>query len=113
MATRLFEMSAAAVLFCGCGGAAELNEAEVAYAPVPAAQAPWSGDQPSAGAVAPAPLRGPVAVVAGAPTPPVWVGVVPESGAILASGSDTYAGIWLEVPESAPGERPPMDLALV
>jgi Ca-activated chloride channel family protein len=53
-------------------------------------------------------------VVVGAPAPARWVGVAPESGAMLASGGQTYAGIWLEVPEDEPSvARPPMDLAMV
>ena len=40
--------------------------------------------------------------------------MAPESDAILASGGDTYVGVWIEVPESEPATgRAPMDLALV
>src|SRR5215468_8356529 len=97
---HLWKMALSALLLAGCS--AELDERlGTPTTPVPEA----------AVAARPPP---PVVVVAGTPTPPRWIGVSPESDAVLASGGDTYVGIWLEVPEGEPaGARAPMDLALV
>jgi Ca-activated chloride channel homolog len=93
---HLSKMLPAALLLGGCAAGGALDEPPRAY-PI---------------ASPPSPI--PVAIVAGASTPPRWIGVAPESDAILATGGDTYVGIWIAVPESEPvGARAPLDLALV
>jgi Ca-activated chloride channel family protein len=92
---RPSKMSLVALMLVGCGTAGELGEPHVASSP---------GSSPQV----------PIVIVTGTPAPARWVGVSPESDAILASGGDTYVGIWIEVPKTEPdGPRAPIDLALV
>ena len=89
------------LLLVGCG------------APGKSVESPQVEDTPLPPALPEAPLQ-PVVVVAGDPAPPTWIGASPESAAILATGADTYVGIWIDVPANEPARaRAPLDLALV
>jgi Ca-activated chloride channel family protein len=46
-------------------------------------------------------------------TSSTWIGASAEGEMLLASTRDTFLGVWVDVPESRPSARPPMDVALV
>ena len=103
---RKLMMVAALTGLVGCarGPTAPPVAAAVANAPNPsgAESAPVATDGPAEG-IEPADRRRDGA----------WIGASAE-GELLASGTrETFLGVWVDVPESRPEARPPMDLALV
>ncbi len=42
-----------------------------------------------------------------------WIGASAEGEMLLASTRDTFLGVWVDVPDTRPSVRPPMDVALV
>lgn len=46
-------------------------------------------------------------------TSSTWIGASAEGEMLLASTRDTFLGVWVDVPDTRPSVRPPMDVALV
>jgi len=42
-----------------------------------------------------------------------WIGAAAEGDILSANTTDTFLGVWVDVPEARPEARPPLDLALV
>lgn len=47
------------------------------------------------------------------PTTMTWIGASAEGEMLMAGTRETFLGVWVDVPESRPETRPPMDIALV
>jgi Ca-activated chloride channel family protein len=82
-----------------------------------AVQAPQEAKSPKVEAKSPAlaavtPVQSPGHEEPANPNAP-WIGASAESERILASTTETFVGVWVDVPKAAAAKRAPVDLALV